>query len=110
MRYCYIFVAALDIRDGFFSLESSPFLWAAAAGTALVVAQLFTSSISCDSTLPSPQPTNHLDIDALDWLADYLRPGGRGGRDLTVLLVTHDRHFLERVCNESKRATQSNSI
>jgi ATP-binding cassette subfamily F protein uup len=50
-----------------------------------------------------PQPTNHLDIDALDWLADYLRPGGRGSRDLTVLLVTHDRYFLERVCNESTR-------
>jgi ATP-binding cassette subfamily F protein uup len=49
-----------------------------------------------------PQPTNHLDIDALDWLADYLRPGGRENRDLTVLLVTHDRYFLERVCNESE--------
>jgi ATP-binding cassette subfamily F protein uup len=46
------------------------------------------------------EPTNHLDIDALDWLADFLRPGNRENKDLTVLLVTHDRFFLERVCSE----------
>lgn len=49
------------------------------------------------------EPTNHLDIDALDWLADYLRPGGGGrGRekDMAVILVTHDRFFLEKVCSE----------
>lgn len=48
------------------------------------------------------QPTNHLDIDALDWLAEFLRPGNRENKDLTVLLVTHDRFFLERVCSESE--------
>ncbi|KAJ1416210.1 P-loop containing nucleoside triphosphate hydrolase protein [Ochromonadaceae sp. CCMP2298] len=46
------------------------------------------------------EPTNHLDIDALDWLAEFLRPGNRENKDLTVLLVTHDRFFLERVCSE----------
>eukprot|EP01038_Epipyxis_sp_PR26KG_P007928 gene7928-10761_t len=45
------------------------------------------------------EPTNHLDIDALDWLADYLKPGGKD-RDMAMLLVTHDRYFLERVCSE----------
>lgn len=49
------------------------------------------------------QPTNHLDVDALDWLAEFLRPGNRENKDLTMLLVTHDRFFLERVCSESKR-------
>ena len=46
------------------------------------------------------EPTNHLDIDALEWLADYLRSGK--DKDMTVLMVTHDRYFLERVCNESE--------
>lgn len=45
------------------------------------------------------EPTNHLDVDALEWLADFLKPGGRD-KDMTMLLVTHDRYFLERVCSE----------
>ena len=45
------------------------------------------------------EPTNHLDIDALEWLSDYLKPGGRD-KDMAMLLVTHDRYFLERVCSE----------
>jgi ATP-binding cassette subfamily F protein uup len=45
------------------------------------------------------EPTNHLDIDALDWLVDYLKPGGKD-RDMALLLVTHDRFFLEKVCSE----------
>ena len=45
--------------------------------------------------------TAQLDIDALDWLADYLRPGGlKENKDMAILLVTHDRFFLERVCSE----------
>ena len=45
------------------------------------------------------EPTNHLDADALDWLSDYLKPGGKD-KDMTMLLVTHDRYFLERTCSE----------
>ena len=45
------------------------------------------------------EPTNHLDIDALEFLADYLKPGGKD-KDMAMLLVTHDRFFLERVCTE----------
>ena len=41
------------------------------------------------------EPTNHLDIDALEWLAERLLAG-----DLSLLLVTHDRSFLDRVCTE----------
>eukprot|EP01041_Mallomonas_annulata_P006571 gene6571-13295_t len=44
------------------------------------------------------EPTNHLDMEALEWLSDYLRPGK--DKDMTMLLVTHDRYFLEKVCSE----------
>ncbi len=39
------------------------------------------------------EPTNHLDIDMIEWLEDYLSRSG-----LTLLMVTHDRFFLDRVC------------
>ncbi|EPG67352.1 ABC-F family ATP-binding cassette domain-containing protein [Leptospira wolffii] len=40
------------------------------------------------------EPTNHLDIDAILWLQDYLK-----STDKAVLLVTHDRYFLEEIAN-----------
>lgn len=41
------------------------------------------------------EPTNHLDIEMIDWLEEYLNRS-----NLTLFMVTHDRYFLERVCNE----------
>ena len=41
------------------------------------------------------EPTNHLDIDTIEWLEEFLRIGNK-----TILLVTHDRYFLDNVCNE----------
>ncbi len=41
------------------------------------------------------EPTNHLDADSVNWLQDYLRQQFRGA----LLLVTHDRYFLDRVTN-----------
>ena len=41
------------------------------------------------------EPTNHLDIDMIEWLEEYLQRA-----NLTLLMVTHDRYFLERVCNQ----------
>jgi len=41
------------------------------------------------------EPTNHLDIEMVEWLEEYLT-----SRNITLLLVTHDRYFLDRVCNE----------
>ena len=41
------------------------------------------------------EPTNHLDLEMITWLEDYLTKPS-----LTLLMVTHDRYFLERVCNE----------
>ncbi|KQR71886.1 ABC-F family ATP-binding cassette domain-containing protein [Pedobacter sp. Leaf176] len=40
------------------------------------------------------EPTNHLDIDTIEWLEKLLTTGQK-----TVLLVTHDRYFLDNVCN-----------
>jgi len=40
------------------------------------------------------EPTNHLDIDVIEWLEDYLRRAR-----VTLLMVTHDRYFLDRVCS-----------
>ena len=40
------------------------------------------------------EPTNHLDLQMIEWLEDYLSRG-----QLTLLMVTHDRYFLDRVCN-----------
>ena len=41
------------------------------------------------------EPTNHLDLDMTEWLEGYL---GKG--NLSLLMVTHDRYFLDRVCSE----------
>jgi len=40
------------------------------------------------------EPTNHLDIEMIEWLEQYLSQSS-----LTLLMVTHDRYFLDRVCN-----------
>ena len=40
------------------------------------------------------EPTNHLDLDAIEFLEDYLSKSRR-----TLFMVTHDRYFLDRVCN-----------
>ena len=40
------------------------------------------------------EPTNHLDIEMIEWLEQYLSQS-----TLTLLMVTHDRYFLDRVCN-----------
>ncbi|MEZ4786749.1 MAG: ABC-F family ATP-binding cassette domain-containing protein [Flavobacterium haoranii] len=41
------------------------------------------------------EPTNHLDLEMIEWLEDYFSK-----ENLTLFIVTHDRFFLERVCNE----------
>lgn len=41
------------------------------------------------------EPTNHLDIEIIEWLEDYLTR-----QRVTLLMVTHDRYFLDRVCNK----------
>ena len=41
------------------------------------------------------EPTNHLDLDMTEWLEEYLQRA-----NLSLLMVTHDRYFLDRVCSE----------
>ncbi len=41
------------------------------------------------------EPTNHLDIDMIEWLESYL-----SRQNTTLVMVTHDRYFLDNVCNE----------
>jgi ABC transport system ATP-binding/permease protein len=41
------------------------------------------------------EPTNHLDLDMIEWLEEYLTKSR-----ITLLMVTHDRYFLDRICNE----------
>lgn len=40
------------------------------------------------------EPTNHLDLEMIEWLEEYLKRGNK-----TLLMVTHDRYFLDHVCN-----------
>lgn len=40
------------------------------------------------------EPTNHLDLEMTEWLEEYLKRS-----NITLLMVTHDRYFLDRVCN-----------
>ena len=40
------------------------------------------------------EPTNHLDIEMIEWLEDFLKT-----QNITLLMITHDRYFLDRVCN-----------
>ena len=47
------------------------------------------------SLLILDEPTNHLDIEIIEWLEEYL-----SGPAITLLMVTHDRYFLDRVCDE----------
>jgi ATP-binding cassette subfamily F protein uup len=41
------------------------------------------------------EPTNHLDLDMIEWLEGYLRRS-----TISILMVTHDRYFLDRICND----------
>jgi ATP-binding cassette subfamily F protein uup len=41
------------------------------------------------------EPTNHLDVEMVEWLENYLNK-----ENVTLILVTHDRYFLDNVCNE----------
>jgi ABC transport system ATP-binding/permease protein len=48
-----------------------------------------------DAFLIMDEPTNHLDIEMVEWLENYLNQ-----QNITLLVVSHDRYFLDNVCNE----------
>ncbi|RYZ95470.1 MAG: ABC-F family ATP-binding cassette domain-containing protein, partial [Sphingobacteriaceae bacterium] len=62
-----------------------------ALAQALIEAQLYQGNC----LLIMDEPTNHLDVSMIEWLEEYL-----GASKITLLLVTHDRYFLDAVCNE----------
>lgn len=47
------------------------------------------------------EPTNHLDLEMAEWLEEYLTKGTK-----TLFMVTHDRYFLDRVCNNTLEIDQ----
>ncbi len=49
------------------------------------------------------EPTNHLDVEMVEWLENYLNK-----ENVTLLMVTHDRYFLDAVCNEIWEMDRSN--
>ena len=63
----------------------------------------------CSALLEKPdllildEPTNHLDLEMIEWLEAYFIK-----EKITLLMVTHDRYFLERVCNEIIELDQGN--
>jgi ATP-binding cassette subfamily F protein uup len=56
---------------------------------------LAISLINKPDLLILDEPTNHLDLEMIEWLETYFK-----NEKITLLMVTHDRYFLERVCNE----------
>ena len=62
----------------------------------------------CNALLKQPEllildePTNHIDLEMIEWLESYFSK-----EKITLLMVTHDRYFLERVCNEIIELDQS---
>ncbi len=49
------------------------------------------------------EPTNHLDLDMIEWLEEFFRK-----ENFTIFMVTHDRYFLENVCNEIVELEEGN--
>jgi len=49
------------------------------------------------------EPTNHLDIEMVEWLENFLNQ-----QNITLLVVSHDRHFLDNICNEIWEMERSN--
>ncbi len=64
------------------------------SGGQLKRAALARTLVSGARVLVLDEPTNHLDIDAIEWLSERL-----AAHNGALLMVTHDRHFLDEVCN-----------
>ncbi len=56
---------------------------------------LANALISEPDLLILDEPTNHLDLEMVEWLEEYLNKS-----NMTLLMVTHDRYFLDRVCSD----------
>ena len=81
-------LSKLNIRDFSQKIESL-------SGGQLKRVALANVLITEPELLILDEPTNHLDLEMTEWLEEYLRR-----TSLTLLMVTHDRYFLDRVCSE----------
>ena len=81
-------LSKLNIRDFSQKIESL-------SGGQLKRVALANVLITEPELLILDEPTNHLDLEMTEWLEEYLRR-----TNLTLLMVTHDRYFLDRVCSE----------
>ncbi|HEU4719383.1 MAG TPA: ABC-F family ATP-binding cassette domain-containing protein [Bacteroidia bacterium] len=84
-------VKALLSRLGFTQLSQTAESLSGGQKKRLALAQQLIAS---PQLLILDEPTNHLDLDMIEWLENYLI-----SKDITLLLVTHDRYFLDRVCD-----------
>ena len=75
-------------------LEDASVTPAHLSGGQLKRAALARVILSAPDLLILDEPTNHLDISTVEWLENYL-----SRQRVTLLMVTHDRYFLDRVCN-----------
>ncbi len=64
------------------------------SGGMLKKVSLAAALINEGNMLLLDEPTNHLDIETVEWLENYLKKS-----DKALIMVTHDRYFLDRVCN-----------
>ncbi len=56
---------------------------------------LVSTLLNSPDLLILDEPTNHLDLEMIEWLEEFFKK-----EKITLFMVTHDRYFLERVCNE----------
>lgn len=78
-----------------FKLEDESMLVGSLSGGQVKRLALVVALISEPDFVMLDEPTNHLDLEMIEWLEEYLLKSR-----ITMLVVTHDRYFLDRVCNE----------
>lgn len=81
-------LGALGLQDSARSVEGI------SGGEAKRIA-LASTLLSEPELLYLDEPTNHLDLETIEWLEDYLSRS-----TISLVLITHDRYFLDRVCNQ----------
>lgn len=88
-------VGEIKTVAGKLNVDDFPKLCGTCSGGQLKRISLAKALIGHADLLILDEPTNHLDIEMIEWLENYLNNTAR-----TILLVTHDRYFLDHICDE----------